>query len=103
MINKNELAVNELTDEENTIVQERIVVGEYELILTKSEKLKFLSFKKGKKLRNLLGSDMGIALFEEVKALRYENHKLKLENEELIKEKTINLVNEYILENQEIG
>lgn len=89
MIDKNEIELTELKDEENNIVQERIVVGDYELILTKSEKLKFLSFKKGRKIRNLLGSDMGIALFEEIKTLRYENHKLKKENKELIRETNI--------------
>ena len=64
MIYNNELKVDNKTEDQPRRIQERLVLGDYELILTKEEALKFLSFKKGKKIKNLLGSVLGIALLK---------------------------------------
>jgi hypothetical protein len=77
---------NEVEDNQNTCIKESLTVGEYELILNRGEDLKYLALKKGKKIKNLLGSDLGIALFEEIKSLREENLKLKEEVEILRKD-----------------
>jgi cell division protein FtsB len=76
---------NEAEDTQNTCIKESLNVGEYELILNRGQVLKYLALKKGKKIKNLLGSDLGIALFEEIKSLREENLKLKQEVEILRK------------------
>jgi len=99
MIYKNELTVDEYIDKQNIRAEERVVIGEYELILTKGEGFKFLSFKKGKKMKNLLGSVLGITLFEEIKSLREENQKLKEVIEKLRKNEE-SLVEEILVETE---
>lgn len=89
MIYKTDLKVGTTTNEKVTNSEERLVIGDYELILKKEDTFRFLSFKKGKKIKNLLGSVLGIALFEEIKFLREENKKLKETMEKLRRNKDI--------------
>jgi hypothetical protein len=83
MVHKITSTSNEMENKQNTDIKESLIVGDYEIILNRGQGLRYLSFKKGKKIKNLLGSDLGIALFEEIKSLREENIKLQQEIEKL--------------------
>lgn len=60
-----------------------MVVGEYELVLNENPNFKFISYKKGKRVNNLLGSELAITLFNEIKSLREKNQELESEVKKL--------------------
>lgn len=64
-------------------VKDVMIVGDYELILTANPKFKFVSYRRGRKINNLLGSELAITLFNEIKMLRQKNKELQIENEKL--------------------